>query len=132
MLYVSFHNSSENSAVWHRMIVECLVSVYRVVFLLNVIPWQGDVFCDSAHIHVHNCILLTGSSPCVIASKGKLPIKWMAPESINFRRFTIASDIWMFGEFTVHVMGNRSWKSHVSQIMELDWLGRYLFFAMIG
>jgi len=22
----------------------------------------------------------------------------MAPESINFRRFTIASDIWMFGE----------------------------------
>lgn len=37
------------------------------------------------------------------ASKGKLPIKWMSPESINFRRFTTASDVWMFGMYLIKI-----------------------------
>ncbi|CAG7731841.1 unnamed protein product [Allacma fusca] len=31
------------------------------------------------------------------ASKGKLPIKWLSPESVNFRQFNSKSDVWMFG-----------------------------------
>uniref|UniRef100_A0A1I7XFE8 receptor protein-tyrosine kinase n=1 Tax=Heterorhabditis bacteriophora TaxID=37862 RepID=A0A1I7XFE8_HETBA len=31
------------------------------------------------------------------ASRGKLPIKWLAPESINYREFSMASDVWMYG-----------------------------------
>ncbi|XP_054709539.1 focal adhesion kinase 1-like [Uloborus diversus] len=63
-----------------------------------------DIAARNVLVSSHDCVKLGdfGMSRWVEdhyykASKGKLPIKWMAPESINFRRFTTASDVWMFG-----------------------------------
>lgn len=66
-----------------------------------------DIAARNVLVSAHNCVKLAdfGLSRWVedqsyyTASKCKLPIKWMAPESINFRRFTTSSDVWMFGEF---------------------------------
>ncbi|XP_043473036.1 focal adhesion kinase 1 isoform X5 [Leptopilina heterotoma] len=64
-----------------------------------------DIAARNVLVSAHNCVKLAdfGLSRWVedqsyyTASKCKLPIKWMAPESINFRRFTTSSDVWMFG-----------------------------------
>jgi len=64
-----------------------------------------DIAARNVLVSAHDCVKLADfglsrliEDDCYYkASKGKLPIKWMAPESINFRRFTTASDVWMFG-----------------------------------
>nr|CDJ97249.1 Tyrosine protein kinase domain containing protein [Haemonchus contortus] len=46
------------------------------------------------------------------ASRGKLPIKWLAPESINYREFSMASDIWMYGVCVWEILswGAKPWQ----------------------
>ncbi|XP_028996980.1 protein tyrosine kinase 2 beta, b [Betta splendens] len=46
------------------------------------------------------------------ASVTRMPIKWMAPESINFRRFTTASDVWMFAVCVWEIMSRGNQPFH--------------------
>lgn len=72
---------------------------------INENCFRRDIAARNVLVSSHHCVKLAdfGLSRWVQdqsyykASKGKLPIKWMSPESINFRRFTTASDVWMFG-----------------------------------
>uniref|UniRef100_A0A915E1M6 Non-specific protein-tyrosine kinase n=1 Tax=Ditylenchus dipsaci TaxID=166011 RepID=A0A915E1M6_9BILA len=51
-----------------------------------------------AQFHHPHIIQLVGLCfPIYTASKGKLPIKWLPPESINYRKFSTQSDVYMFG-----------------------------------
>ncbi|KAK3091583.1 hypothetical protein FSP39_020953 [Pinctada imbricata] len=93
----------------HLDLCTLIVYAYQLSTALSYLESKKFVHRDIAARNVlvsaHDCVKLGdfGLSRIVDeqsyykASKGKLPIKWMAPESINFRRFTTASDVWMFG-----------------------------------
>ena len=101
----------------HRLELSSLVLFsYQLSTALSYLESKHFVHRDIAARNVlvssHDCVKLAdfGLSRWIDnetyykASKGKLPIKWMAPESINFRRFTTASDVWMFGVCTWEIL----------------------------
>ena len=102
----------------HRLDLSTLVLFsYQLSTALSYLESKHFVHRDIAARNVlvssHDCVKLADfglsrwidSDTYYKASKGKLPIKWMAPESINFRRFTTASDVWMFGQSVGSVNG---------------------------
>ncbi|ROT66921.1 focal adhesion kinase [Penaeus vannamei] len=88
----------------HPYIIK-LIALTALSYLESKKFVHRDIAARNVLVYSHDCVKLAdfGLSRWVEeqsyykASKGKLPIKWMAPESINFRRFTSYSDVWMFG-----------------------------------
>uniref|UniRef100_A0A915Q5D0 receptor protein-tyrosine kinase n=1 Tax=Setaria digitata TaxID=48799 RepID=A0A915Q5D0_9BILA len=79
-----------------------------------------DIAARNVLLSSPRCVKLSdfGLSRCVeedniyTASQGKLPIKWMAPESINYRCFSKATDVWMFGVcmWEIFTYGVKPWQ----------------------
>lgn len=56
-----------------------------------------------------------------VAQGGKIPIRWTAPEAIQYRKFTSASDVWSYGIVMWEVMsyGERPYWDMTNQDVSL-------------
>jgi len=98
----------QNNRSWldlHMLVMYCYQLSAALSYLEGKHFVHRDVAARNVLVSSEDCVKLADfglsrslTEQCYYkATKGKLPIKWMAPESINFRRFTTASDVWMFG-----------------------------------
>jgi focal adhesion kinase 1 len=96
----------------HRDLIELAILVSYCNQLSSAMDYleskkyvHRDIAARNVLVVHHECVKLSDfglsrevdDNVYLVASKCKLPIKWMAPESINFRKFTSRSDVWMFG-----------------------------------
>jgi len=101
----SFLQNNRARLKLHTLIMYCYQLSAALSYLEGKHFVHRDVAARNVLVSSDDCVKLADfglsrslTEQCYYkATKGKLPIKWMAPESINFRRFTTASDIWMFG-----------------------------------
>lgn len=64
---------------------------------------------------------------------GKIPIRWTAPEAIQYRKFTSASDVWSYGIVMWEVMsyGERPYWDMTNQDVSLQDVGSALLASQV-
>ncbi|XP_066533274.1 protein tyrosine kinase 2 beta, b [Hoplias malabaricus] len=100
----NYLNQNKNNLTNVTLVLYCLQLCKALVYLQGKNMVHRDIAVRNVLVATPDCVKLGdfGLSRYIEneeyykASVTRLPIKWMAPESINFRRFTTASDVWMF------------------------------------
>lgn len=79
------------------------------------------VLCVFLHI-TEKCIKIVWY--CFTEQGGKIPVRWTAPEAIQYRKFTSASDVWSYGVVMWEVMsyGERPYWDMSNQDVSYFWM----------
>ncbi|KAM3850748.1 protein-tyrosine kinase 2-beta-like [Diretmus argenteus] len=97
--------AQQNNLTCSVLVLYCLQICKALAYLEGLNMVHRDIAVRNVLVASPDCVKLgdfglsryVEESEYYKASVSRLPIKWMAPESINFRRFTTSSDVWMFG-----------------------------------
>lgn len=75
-------------------------------------------------------VLLDGRPHPQVGGRTMLPIRWMPPESIMYRKFTTESDIWSFGVvlWEIFTYGKQPWyQLSNSEVNKMLFIGTFYF-----